>query len=190
MATGIILGVTYPVLSKGLHIVHAKPHSTHTNLMQSMLKMGCDEAKMGSASSLFLKLASIHVVQNSMAANLLHGNLQTEKVGNLWGNTPLFDSTFCLPQHDMVKVERIQKEKQARTNKRVMHIADSKQTLPNTSTEKIEHIKTVKHCISLVVNTAYVASTCVDVDTMESAGSEYLLVTLSTISSNWLLHTL
>ena len=36
----------------------------------------------------------------------------------------------------------------------------------------------VKHVIFLVVNTVYIASTCVDVDAMESVGSECLLVAL------------
>ena len=65
---------------------------------------------MDSTSSLCLKLPSIHVVQRSMIANLLHGNLQIEKVGDLYGNASLFDSASYLPQHDMTKVERIQKE--------------------------------------------------------------------------------
>jgi hypothetical protein len=48
-----------------------------------MLKMGCNKAKTGSASCVFAKLATIHVIQKSMAENLPHGNLQIAKVGNL-----------------------------------------------------------------------------------------------------------
>ena len=86
MVIGIISGVTYPVLLKGLQIVHTKPHYVHTSLMQSMLQMGCNAAKADSTSSLFLKLPSIHVVQKSRIANLLYENLQLERLGNLWGN--------------------------------------------------------------------------------------------------------
>ena len=48
----------------------------------------------------------------------------------------------------------------------------------------------VKHVTFLMINTAYIASTCVDVDVMASVGSECLLVALLTISSNWLAQTL
>ena len=91
-------------------------------------------ANAGPASCIFAKLATIHVVQKSMAKNLLHGNSQVANLSNLWGNLSLLDLTAYLPQHDMAKMERIQKDKQARTNKRVMNLSETKLTLPKTQT--------------------------------------------------------
>ena len=71
-----------------------------------------------------------------MATNLLLGKLQIAKMGDLWGNVFLFDSTAYLPQLDMAKVARIQMGEQARKNERVMHVSEAKFTLPKTSTEK------------------------------------------------------
>ena len=126
MAAGTISNVSYPALSNSLKTVHNKPRSARTDLMQSMLQMGCDKAKEGSASSIYSKLASIHVVQKSMAANILHGNLQIARVGNLYAEASLHDSTAYLPQLDMAKIERIRKEEQSRTNEKVMNLSDSK----------------------------------------------------------------
>ena len=142
--------------------------------------MGCDTAKADTASSAFALKATIHIVQKSMATNLLLGNLQIAKVGDLWVDASLLDSTTYLPQLDMVKVARIQMEEQARTNERVMNVSEAKLTLPKTSTEKIGYTRTVNHFTSLVVNATNIASTCVDVDGMEKEGKgECLLVALS-----------
>ena len=78
--------------------------------------MGCDTAKAGPASSAFALKATIHIVQKSLAINLLLRNLQIAKVGDVWANASLFDLTAYLPQLNMVKVARIQMEEQARTN--------------------------------------------------------------------------
>ena len=51
--------------------------------------------------------ATIHIVQKSVAANLLLGNLQIAKVGDVWANASLFDLTAYLPQLDMAKVSHI-----------------------------------------------------------------------------------
>ena len=102
-----------------------------------------------------------------MATNLLLGNLQIAKVGDLWGDASLFDLTTYLPQLDMVKVVRIRMEEQARTNERVMNVSEAKLSLPKTSTENIGYIRTVDHFTSLVVNASNIASTCVNVDGME-----------------------
>ena len=72
-----------------------------------------------------------------MATNLLLGNLQIAKMGDLWGNASLLDSTAYLSQLDMAKVERVQKEEQARSNERVMNVSEAKLTLPKTSTEQM-----------------------------------------------------
>ena len=113
-----------------------------------------------------------------MAVNLLHNNLQLEKVDNLCGKTSLFDSTSYLSQHTIANVDRIWKEEQGKINRRVMHITYSKQLLLNTPTENTRYTKTVGHFTSLVVNVAYITPICVDVDAMESTSSEYLLVTI------------
>ena len=101
-----------------------------------MLQIGCITTKAGSASSLFVKLGTIHIVQKPMATNLLHGNLLIAKVANLWGHASLFDSTAYIHQHDMTKVEHIQKDKQVRTNERVMNLSEIKLMLPKISTGK------------------------------------------------------
>ena len=107
MVAGTITNVNYSLLSKSLLTVHNKPRSSRSNLMQSMLQMGCDTAKVCTASSVFASKAIIHIVQKYMATNLLLGNLQIAKVGDLWGDASLFDSTAYLPQLDMAKVLRI-----------------------------------------------------------------------------------
>jgi hypothetical protein len=101
-----------------------------------MLQMGCDTTKAGLAYSAFALKATIHIVQKNMATNLLLRNLQSTKVGDLWGNVSLFDSTACLPQLDMAKVARIPMKEQTRKNEKVMNVSETKLTLPNTSTEK------------------------------------------------------
>ena len=85
----------------------------------------------------------------------------------MWGGTSLFDSTAYLPQLDMVKVECVEKEEQARTNKMVIHVSEAKLRLPKTSTENIGYIRTVKHFTSRVVNAAHITSTCANVATLE-----------------------
>ena len=82
----------------------------------------------------------------------------------------------------MAKVERIRKEEQSRTNKRMMNLSDTKRYLPNISMKKIGHIKTVEQFTSLVVNTTNIASTFVDTNAMETVGSECFLVALSNYS--------
>ena len=129
--------------------------------------MGCDTVKAGSASSAFASKATIHIVQKSMATNLLLGNLQIVKVGDLWADASLFDLMAYLPQLDMAKVARIRMEDQALTNERVINVSEAKLTLPKTSTENIGYIRTVDHFTSLVANAANIASTCVDFDGME-----------------------
>ena len=98
IAAGTIINVDYSLLSKSLFIVHNKPHAIHSDLLQSMS---------GLASCIFTKLATIHVVQKSIPANPLHRNLQVAKMGNMWGDASLLDSSAYLPQLDMTKVERI-----------------------------------------------------------------------------------
>ena len=93
MATGIITNVDYYSLpSESLLPVHNKPRYVCEDLMQSMLHMCCNTAHAGSVSCLFAKLATIHVVQKYMTANLLHGKLQVVKVGNMWGDASLHES--------------------------------------------------------------------------------------------------
>ena len=87
MANGTISNITYPVLCKSLNTVNNKPHSVRTDLMQCMLGMGCNMAKAVKAFGLFAKSATTHVVQKSVADNLLHDNLQIAKLGNLWVDT-------------------------------------------------------------------------------------------------------
>ena len=186
MAAGAITHVDYSLLSKSLLTVHNKPWSALSNLMQSMLKIRSNTANVGPASSLFTTKATIHVVQKKLSANLLHGNLPVAKVGDLWGSIFLLNLTTYLPQLDMVKVECVQKEEQARTNKMVIHVSEAKLRLPKTSTENIGYIRTVKHFTSRVVNTAHITSTCANVATLEKKEKgECLLIALSTSLRLW-----
>ena len=53
--------------------------------------------KVGKASSLFFNMASIYVMHQSMVVNLLNGNLQNTKVGDLWADAS--SSTVLLISH-------------------------------------------------------------------------------------------
>jgi hypothetical protein len=72
-----------------------------------MIQMGLEAAKDSSASSLYSKQTTIHVPQKSMTTNLLNGNLQIAKVGDVYANRSLFDSSAYLPQRDHSKISRI-----------------------------------------------------------------------------------
>ena len=106
-AGGTILDVSFLVLSNSLKTIHSKARSARTNMVQPMLQMEVDTVKAGKACSIYAKLAFIHSVQRLMAANLLSGNIQTAKVGDLWVDTTLLNSSAYLPQYDMAKVEDI-----------------------------------------------------------------------------------
>ena len=75
--------------------------------MQGLLQMGYESAKAGPSSSLYSKQATMHIAQKSMTTNLLNGNLQIAKVGDLWADGSLLDSTAYLPQRNGAKVNRI-----------------------------------------------------------------------------------
>ena len=76
-----------------------------------------------------------------MSTNLLNGNLQIAKVGDLFSNGSLFDSSAYLPQRDRSKVDRIHAFEQNHKNERVMGFLDAKQSAPKTTIEKIGTIE-------------------------------------------------
>ena len=55
-----------------------------------------------------------------MTTNLLSGNLQIAKVGDLWSDGSLLDSTVYLPQRDRAKVDRIRAFEESYKNEKVM----------------------------------------------------------------------
>ena len=176
---GTVTNVDYAILSRSLESIHQKPRTARADLMQGLLQMGYETAKAGPSSSLYSKQATIHIAQKSMSTNLLNGNLQIAKVGDLFSDGSLFDSTAYLPQRDRSKVDRIRALEQHHKNERVMGFSDAKQSAPKTTIEKIGTIESVDDISCLVVNAANTASTCVDVSAMQTAGHPCLMIALT-----------
>ena len=107
---GTVKDVTFPTLSKSLSAVLSKARSSRPDQMMSMLQMGCNTAKAGSATSILSKLASIHMVQKPLATNLHLGNFQIAKVNNLYADTSLLDSSAYMEQYNMDTLQRLVNE--------------------------------------------------------------------------------
>ena len=116
----------------------------------------------------------MHVVQRSMATNLLMGSFQVSPVTDLWANTNLLDGTAYMGQYDVAKVERLRLAARNEQAQETNDVPESRRAPPKTYTEKIGSLETTEHFKSLTVNQSNIIAVCVDVKNMIDSGAPCL----------------
>ena len=178
-AEGTINGFSYPVLSAGLDTVHSKPRSARPAMFQSLLQQAVDVSKSNDITSIYSTLASMHIVQRPMAANLLMGNFQVSPVTDLWADTNLLDGTAYMGQYDPAQVERLRRAAQNDRAQETNDIPESRRAPPKTHMEKVGCIQSTEHFKSLTVNHSNIIAACVNVKDMIDAGTPCLHLELN-----------
>ena len=130
-------------------------------------------------TSIYSSLASLHIIQRPMAANLLMGSFQVAPVTDLWADTNLLDGTAYMGQYDVSQVERLRIAAHNEQAQETNDVPESKRAPPKTYTEKIGSLQTTEHFKSLTVNHSNIIGACVDAKGMIDAGAPCLHLELN-----------
>ena len=147
--------------------VLSKARSARAAHFAAFFQIGCDKAKAGSSTSILSKIASIHVVQKTMAASMLLGNFQIAKVDNLYADDIRLDSSAFMGQNGMGAVNRLIRDQQNYVSQNVNNPPEMKRSTPKTFIKNIGYLRTAEQFLSLNVNASNIVSFCVDLNAMK-----------------------
>ena len=98
-----------------------------------LIRKACNLAKEQSPWDARSTQVSLKIIQKTVAAGLLSGNLTTEQLTSFYNEANLVDPSVFLPQTNLVQLAPIQETELKLRNEVMMEVSDTQQTKPKTA---------------------------------------------------------
>jgi len=156
---GTISNVQMATRSSGMDCVVAAGRSARAQAYSDLIRKACHSAKEQSPWDARGTQVSLKIVQKTVAAGLLSGNLATEQLTSFFNEANSVDPSVFLPQTNAVQLAAIQETELKMRNEAMMEVSDTQRTKPKTAIARIGSLTSME---------AF-SSTCININTVISA---------------------
>lgn len=156
---GTVSNVQLATRSPGMDCVVASGRSARAQAYSDLIRKACISAKEQSPWDARGTQVSLKIVQKTVAAGLLSGNLATEQLTSFFNEANSVDPSVFLPQTNAVQLAAIQETELRLRNEVMMEVSDVQRTKPKTAIARIGSLSSME---------AF-SSTCININTIISA---------------------
>lgn len=156
---GTISNVQMSTRSSGMDCVVASGRSARAQAYSDLIRKACISAKDQSPWDARGTQVSLKIVQKTVAAGLLSGNLATEQLTSFYNEANSVDPSVFLPQTNTVQLAAIRETELKMRNEVMMEVSDTQRTKPKTAIARIGSLSSME---------AF-SSTCININTVISA---------------------
>jgi hypothetical protein len=156
---GTLSNVQLATRSPGMECIVASGQSARAQAYSDLIRKACTSAKEQSPWDARGTQVSLKIVQKTVAAGLLSGNLATNQLASFFNEANSVDPSVFLPQTNAVQLAAIQDTELRLRNEVMMEVSDAQRTKPKTAIARIGSLSSIE---------AF-SSTCININTIINA---------------------